>query len=70
MPDISKNSHSIEYPKLTLKAEFTGNGSLERHRIKWEVVGKDAARRLRCRNWKLTVQNGTVWMQNLWEAKG
>jgi hypothetical protein len=20
--------------------------------------------------WKLTVQNGTVWKQNVWEAKG
>ena len=70
MLDVFRKFHSKEYPKVTLKAEIIGNRSLERHKIKWEEVGIEAAGLLRCRNWKVEVQNGTFWGQNLWEAKG
>ena len=46
MLDVFRKSHSKEYPKVTLKAEIIGNRSLERHKIKWEVVGKEATRLL------------------------
>ena len=46
MLDVFRKSHSKEYPKVTLKAEIIGNRSLERHKIKWEEVGKEAARLL------------------------
>jgi hypothetical protein len=57
-------------PKKAMKAEFTGNRQVGRRRFKLEEgVKEDAVRLLRCRNWKLTTQNRTVWRQKLRKAK-
>ena len=57
-------------PKKALKAEFTGNRPLGRLSFKQEQgVKENAAKLLRCRNWKLTAQNRAVWRQKLWDTK-
>jgi len=54
-----------------MKAEFNDNRPDGRPGFKWEEVAKqNAVRSIRCRSWKLTAQNGAVWTQNVWEAKG
>jgi hypothetical protein len=37
--------------------------------FEWEEGVKEDIRILRCGNWKLTAQIGTVWRQKSWEAK-
>ena len=57
-------------PKTALEGNFTGSRPAGRSRFKSEEgVKEDAARLLRCRNWKLAAQNRAVWKQKLGEAK-
>lgn len=74
---ILKNAGHIQrlpsycIPKKALKADFTSNRSVEKPRFNTQKGAKeDAARLLRCRNWKLTGQIGKVWRQNELDAKG
>jgi hypothetical protein len=57
-------------PKKVLKAKFEGVRSVGKPRKRGEdAVQQDAASFLRCRNWKLTANDGTLWMQKTEEAK-
>jgi hypothetical protein len=58
-----------QIPKTVLKAKFGGVSSVGKPRKRWEdVEQQDAARFLRCRNWKLVANDRTLWRQKI-EAK-
>jgi hypothetical protein len=70
MPDCTKTP-SCPYNLENPKAKFTANWPVGTSRFEWKERAKgDAARLLRCRIWKLTVQNRTILRKKLWEAKG
>jgi hypothetical protein len=57
-------------PKKVFKGKFEGVRSVRKPRKRWEdVVQQDVASFLRCRNWKLTANDGTLWRQKTGEAK-
>jgi hypothetical protein len=57
-------------PKELFKAKFEGVRSVGKPRIRWEdAVQQDAASFLRCRNWKLSPNDGTLWRQKTEQAK-
>jgi hypothetical protein len=57
-------------PKKVFKAKFEGVRSVGNPRKKCEdAVQQDAARFLRCRNWKLAANDITMWRQKIEEAK-
>jgi hypothetical protein len=57
-------------PKKVFKAKFGEVRSVGKPRKRWEdVVQQDAARFLRCRNWKLAAVDRTLWRQMIFEAK-
>jgi hypothetical protein len=57
-------------PKKVFKARFEGVRSLGKPTKRSEdAVQQDAASFLRCRNWKLAYNDGTLWRQNIEEAK-
>jgi hypothetical protein len=71
LPDMHEDSLPSVYLIKCPKTEITGSRPEGAPRLEWEEgVTEDAARVLLCRNWKLTVQIGTVWRQKLWEAEG
>jgi hypothetical protein len=57
-------------PKKVFKAKFEGVRSVGKPRKRWEdALQLDAARFLRCSNWKLAADDGTLWRQKIQEAK-
>jgi hypothetical protein len=60
----------IRIPKKVFKGKFEGVRSVGKPRKRWEdVVQQDAASFLRCRNWKLTANDRTLWRQKIEQAK-
>jgi hypothetical protein len=56
--------------KKVLKAKFEGVRSFGKPRKRWEdAVQEDAASFLRCHNWKLAANDGTLWRQRTEQAK-
>jgi hypothetical protein len=56
-------------PKKVFKAKSEGVRSVGKPRKRWEdAVQQDAARFLRCRNWKLAADR-TLWRQKIEETK-
>jgi hypothetical protein len=71
VPDTYEDSLPSVYLTKHTKPVTTGNRAVGTPRFEWEEgVKEDAVIRPRCRNWKLTMQIGTVWRQKLREAKG
>jgi hypothetical protein len=57
-------------PKKVFKAKFEGVRSVGKPWKRCEdAVQEDAASFLRSRNWKLTANDGTLWMQKIEESK-
>jgi hypothetical protein len=57
-------------PKKVFKVKFEGVRLVGKPRKRWEdVVQQDAARFLRCCNWKLAANDRRLWRQKIEEAK-
>jgi hypothetical protein len=56
--------------KKVFKAKFEGISSVGKPRKRWEdAVQQDAARFLRCCNWKLAANDRTLWRQKTEKTK-